>query len=429
MVMDLKDYAIDISNISTLPAFLVNSKTGTTETLSLGTVNSELLDILNIPGSLARITGNGSPAFRYTTETNLSFLFLNIPDNSESVSFGPFFFNNQDSEQLEHTLENLQPSGLSKQTMNRIIPSIPVKSYLFIDAWKELSSAIMDLDLGEIETIREKLSEKEIQYRVEHTEKNRMMNGVISTGYDFERKLRLAIMKGDKHKLREMLVPKGNDSIDIARRGQGFVIWDRINSNTRNHSLSNAITILNTIFRISAENAGIPPVYLHSVSDSIARLIDKAEDSDTLLNIIEQMIESYCDVINRMNIENHSYRITRVQKHIVTHLTEDLHLEELAEIAGTTPQHLSRLFRKECGMTITQYIRKQRINEAKWMIQSSDEPMFSIAESIGFSSQNYFCTVFLKETGMTPSQFKDSCEKTNNPIILDQQESAETTIC
>ena len=417
--MNIKDYAISISNVSSLPAFLIDRKTGTVETLSLGTVNPELLEILGIVPTLSSINHPSICSFRYVTNVNLSFLFVKEPDNSCSVALGPFFLNSQDIEPLIRKIETLQDSQISNQKKNSIISSIPIKNFLFLDAWRELTSVLLGIELDEIEIIREKTAEKDIRYTIEHTEKNRMTNEVITSGYDFERKLRLAIMKGHKYKLREMLIPKGNDSIELARRGQGFAIWDRMSSNTMAHSQTNAITILNTIFRISAENAGIPPVYLHSVSDSIARLIDKAKDSETLMGIISQMIESYCDVINRMNIENHSYRITRVQKHIITHLTENLPLEELSEIAGTTPQHLSRLFRKECGETITQYIRKQRINEAKWMIQSTDAPLASIAESLGFSSQNYFCTVFLKETGVTPSQFKDKSEKTNNPVALD----------
>lgn len=126
------------------------------------------------------------------------------------------------------------------------------------------------------------------------------------------------------------------------------------------------------------------------------------------------MINSYCDAIKRVNIGSKSYRITRVQKYIISNLDSELKLEDLADVADTSPQHLSRLFRKECGTTITQYIRTQRINEAKWLLQTTDSPIVEISESLGFSSQNYFCNVFRKETGLTPSEYKAKSEITKN---------------
>lgn len=216
--------------------------------------------------------------------------------------------------------------------------------------------------------------------------------------------------RGDKDKLYELLLPQKNLSEYASEVGSN--IKHRFEGN-KYGSWKNAQIILNTIFRIAAENAGLPPVSLHSISDGIAKIIENGDtENDTV--ILEKMINSYCDAINRMGIKNRSYRVTRVQKYIISHLTEELPLDTLADVADTSPQHLSRLFRKECGVTITQYIRTQRINEAKWLLKTTDSPVVEIAEALGFSSQNYFCNVFRAETGMTPSQYKSKSELTRN---------------
>jgi len=232
-------------------------------------------------------------------------------------------------------------------------------------------------------------------------------------GYGFEKMIRKAVVDGDKEKLHELLLPSNENDMKQFMSRNGFSIRYRFEGNNE-ASFKNAQIILNTIFRISAENAGLPPLYLHSISDGISRAINQEKEEKDGFLVIEKMINSYCDAIKRTGIGNHSYRVTRVQKYILTNLTNELPLDKLAEKADTSPQHLSRLFKKECGVTITQYIRTQRIHEAEMLIKTTDSPILEIAESLGFSSQNYFCNVFKAETGMTPSQYKSRSELTRN---------------
>ena len=63
------------------------------------------------------------------------------------------------------------------------------------------------------------------------------------------------------------------------------------------------------------------------------------------------------------------------------------------------------------GASTNKYIRRIRIDVAKEMLSKTNKSVGTIAEETGFSESQYFSTVFKQETGMTPSQFKDSLRK------------------
>lgn len=400
-----------ISDFSLLPLFVINRSDNSMRVISTGSLQEEVLEVFTPEFFLSLVQKNTDKClFKYVHSTNLTFLVFNLSDGT-SLIYGPYYSGKRESNPLINAIERQLGSKLSTQRKARITDSIRVKGSLFADAWKTIICGLSDIPDTELIEVREDSTTENESVSIPGTDKNRLMESVITSGYGFEHRLRQAIIEADKDKLYELLLPNKDISSLSAELGQN--IMHRF-ENKRVNSIKNAQIILNTIFRISAENAGLPPIYLHSVSDEIAREIDKASDTDSFFRILNLMINSYCDAIKRVNIGSKSYRITRVQKYIISNLDSELKLEDLADVADTSPQHLSRLFRKECGTTITQYIRTQRINEAKWLLQTTDSPIVEISESLGFSSQNYFCNVFRKETGLTPSEYKAKSEITKN---------------
>lgn len=80
-------------------------------------------------------------------------------------------------------------------------------------------------------------------------------------------------------------------------------------------------------------------------------------------------------------------------------------LERLAEIAGVSKYHLCRSFRRETGMTVSEYRMRLRIGEA--MAQAAGSASFArLSQELGFSSQSHFGAAFRKHTGLTPSAFR-----------------------
>lgn len=97
---------------------------------------------------------------------------------------------------------------------------------------------------------------------------------------------------------------------------------------------------------------------------------------------------------------------------LIEYINENLHgdlgLEELADICGLNIYHFARMFKISTGMPPHQYVVKQRIETAKYLLKNSKLPMMEICLQVGFQSQNHFTTLFRKHTGATPKQYRNS---------------------
>lgn len=71
------------------------------------------------------------------------------------------------------------------------------------------------------------------------------------------------------------------------------------------------------------------------------------------------------------------------------------------------PSYLSTLFKKEVGMSISEYVQSAKVNEAKNLLSYTSYSMSDIASLLIFYDQSHFIRVFKKYTGVTPKQFKN----------------------
>jgi AraC family transcriptional regulator len=82
-------------------------------------------------------------------------------------------------------------------------------------------------------------------------------------------------------------------------------------------------------------------------------------------------------------------------------------LSEIAGEAGVHPVHLSREFRRFYDCTVSDFMRKLRIEHASRLLADTDTPLSEIALLCGFADQSHFSAVFKREVGVTPSRFRD----------------------
>lgn len=98
--------------------------------------------------------------------------------------------------------------------------------------------------------------------------------------------------------------------------------------------------------------------------------------------------------------------IDRAVAYIQQNLSEKIGLDDLAKLTKTSRAYLSRKFKEEVGMGISQYINRQKIIEAKRFLRFTDKSLAEISEYFDFSSQSYFQKLFKEQTGMTPSEYR-----------------------
>jgi AraC family transcriptional regulator len=100
--------------------------------------------------------------------------------------------------------------------------------------------------------------------------------------------------------------------------------------------------------------------------------------------------------------------LVRAVEMLHARMADELGLAEVATAVGVHPSHLSRTFREHFGMTMSEYLRRQRVELARRLLTGSDRSLSAIAHTTGFSDQAHFSRVFKQVTGSTPGRYRSS---------------------
>lgn len=96
----------------------------------------------------------------------------------------------------------------------------------------------------------------------------------------------------------------------------------------------------------------------------------------------------------------------KLEDHVQAHLHRDILLQELADIAGWSVRHFSRMFRQATGKTPHDWIVARRVGRSKELLGKEKLSLAEIALCCGFADQSHFTTSFRKVTGMTPLRWR-----------------------
>lgn len=119
------------------------------------------------------------------------------------------------------------------------------------------------------------------------------------------------------------------------------------------------------------------------------------------------LIEFYRLISSGSSSRAPSPALMRALDLINSRFAEPLGMDDLCSSAGVSKQHLCLLFRNILGLRPMEYIAKRRIQEAKSLLTSTELSIADIAEQTGFGSESYFCKLFRRYEGMTPSAFRN----------------------
>lgn len=99
-------------------------------------------------------------------------------------------------------------------------------------------------------------------------------------------------------------------------------------------------------------------------------------------------------------------RLNAAKAFIETNYSFPISADDIAEAAGITRITLFRLFRTELGVTPAEYLIRCRISRAKGLLSSTDLSVSAVAVSSGYEDPMYFSRAFRKETGMSPTEYR-----------------------
>ena len=143
---------------------------------------------------------------------------------------------------------------------------------------------------------------------------------------------------------------------------------------------------------------------------SYRRLMDYCSSVENVKKMVDYLI-TVTEASFHSELKTDDY-VSNAKDYITKHYNEDISVKSVSECVHLNPEYFTRLFKKETGMNIKDFITDCRISMAKDLLQHSNLTVSMIASEVGYSSFPHFTSVFKSVTGMTPSQFRFKCENT-----------------
>lgn len=132
-------------------------------------------------------------------------------------------------------------------------------------------------------------------------------------------------------------------------------------------------------------------------------------DLSTLIQQLESKMGRALRVANLDTIKNQTLR--QVLEDIHQHFMQTVSFPDLCDRYSISPSYLSQLFKKELGMTFTEYVNRLRLEQAKELLATTTLRIVEISDRVGYDYYFNFTKLFKKEVGMTPKEYRASVRK------------------
>lgn len=185
-----------------------------------------------------------------------------------------------------------------------------------------------------------------------------------------------------------------------------FDIENRLADPIRN--FKNYSIIMNTLLRKGAENGMVHPIHIDRLSSQFAKKIESISSPEQGKKLMKEMIRKYGLLVKNYSMKGYSLLVQKVITRIDTDLTADQTLNTHAQILNISPSYLSTLFRKETGITLTEYVNRKRVEHGVFLLNTTNMQVQTIAQHCGVSDINYFTRIFKKYIGKTPKEYRNS---------------------
>lgn len=328
-----------------------------------------------------------------------NYTFFRFPDTKEFLFAGPYLLQPLAEAEIQPLMNRLKiPQELFGQLCDYYysIPCITGQSFqlLFLHAYNSLFESrltdIIHVDLKNMETREQYLD----QHQFLVSEDPILSMRLLEKRYQIEDELLDAVAHGNTVK-----------ALSFAESMQKIRFLPRTNNEERD--AKNLTITFNTLLRRAVYKSGVPPFYIDAISCNFVRLIEQCQSIKKINDIVPYMIKSYCNLASKHNTTSYSEPVRQILVTIDASLTADLSLKRFARDLFLNTSYLSALFKKEVGMTLTDYVNKSRIEYAKKLLKSTTLSIQNIAAQSGFSDIHYFNRLFRRETGHSPKEWRN----------------------
>ena len=315
----------------------------------------------------------------------------------------PFVRKEWDREKMERILASSSFTASFLPSLELYYTSLPLLSSTRM--MKLITSIIQSFSPSENEfgfiriegNIKEKRNEEVIkEYSVDYSS--------IYRRYDIENSFIRMVREGNVEELRTAI----SEMIHFSSNNDPSLFLEFYAKNA-----SSGMSVLRTLTRKAAEEAGVNVVTIDRITQSAVQKINTETNTERITKITFEMVIKLAEEARKARslFSNLSPAISRCVDYIRLHYPEEISLSVLTDIAAMSKANLTRRFLKETGTTIISFIRDTRCYHAKKLLEKTELSIKEISSYVGYEDYNYFTKVFRSVTNLTPSEYRSKHSK------------------
>lgn len=146
--------------------------------------------------------------------------------------------------------------------------------------------------------------------------------------------------------------------------------------------------------------------------DEINREFTSASGASSLfiksyaLQLLAELIRDSGDAAKYVPASPYGKIIRSVLDHIRGHITDNLSLTALSQVAGLCPTYFHKVFTGAIGISPNEYVTRFRMELAKELLIGTDTPVYRVGQAVGIENAPYFSAVFKKRSGLSPEAYR-----------------------
>ncbi|WP_182299860.1 response regulator transcription factor [Cohnella cholangitidis] len=113
------------------------------------------------------------------------------------------------------------------------------------------------------------------------------------------------------------------------------------------------------------------------------------------------------DELARRTASSQSFIVRQIHALIERTAIKELTVQTIADEVRLHPVYLSKIYKLETGMNISDYLLRHRMNRAQYLLAKTKNKIYEITSELGFQNPNYFAKVFRRQFGMTPQEYRE----------------------
>ncbi|MFU0801335.1 MAG: helix-turn-helix domain-containing protein [Xylanivirga thermophila] len=146
---------------------------------------------------------------------------------------------------------------------------------------------------------------------------------------------------------------------------------------------------------------------IFTIEKNFLNMLEGQIEDDEIRWLLDTIIEQSA---KKVNMSGNKLNKAFIIEYINLHYMEDLYLDNISEVVGTTPKYFSNFFKREFGINFVDYLNQVRINHAKEYLKNSNMTIKDIGEKVGYASPTTFTTTFKKYCGVSPSKYRENAK-------------------